>query len=144
MSVPTSKNGESRILPIDGLAWEYLLKLKETRRPGSKLVFHGRDINQPMNFDNAWSEARRRAGIDDFMWHDNRHTAAVYFRKSGCTIADIADILGHKTLTVSWRYAKFKTEEQRPKISAMTSTFMPADLVEQAQNVDTEDVGESV
>ena len=144
LRVPTSKNGEPRILPIGELAWKYILMLWETRRPGSKLIFHGNNVNKPMNFDTAWSSVLAKAGIEDFRWHDNRHTAAVFFRKSGLSIADIADILGHKTLTVSWRYAKYKTEEQRPKIAAMTSAFMPEDLVEKAQNVDHDEADESV
>ncbi len=137
--VPTSKNGEARTLPIDGLALTHLLKLNDLRQPKSELVFHGENPTTPMNFEKAWREARRKAGIKDFRWHDNRHTAAAFFRKSGASIADIADILGHKTLTVSWRYSKIKVEEQRPQVKAMNDKFLPSDLLEQAQKVELGD-----
>lgn len=134
VTVPISKNGESRVLPIKRLAWSYLLELRAARIPDSKLVFHGRDINTPLNIEKAWATARLKSGIKNFRWHDNRHTAAAYFRKSGASIADIADILGHKTLTVAWRYSKIEVEEQRPQFSAMNDKFLPNDLIEQAQN----------
>lgn len=137
--VPTSKNGESRILPVEGLAWSYILKLHETRKPGSKLLFHGRKLDKPMDYETAWGNALRKAGIEDFRWHDNRHTAASYLRKSGASLADIADILGHKTLAVTRRYAKVEAEDQRPRVVAMNDKFMPDDLLEQAKGIRYDD-----
>ena len=37
--------------------------------------------------------------------HDLRHTAACYLAMSGATLAEIAEVLGHKTQAMVWRYA---------------------------------------
>jgi integrase len=45
------------------------------------------------------------AGIKDFRWHDCRHTFASRLRQSGTPLGNIAELLGHKTLAMSRRYA---------------------------------------
>ena len=62
---------------------------------------------KPSNSANtrAWHKARKRAGIDDFRWHDLRHSAASYLAMNGASLAEIAEILGHKTLAMVKRYA---------------------------------------
>ena len=52
-----------------------------------------------------WENALRVAGISEFHWHDLRHTAASYLAMSGASVVEIADILGHKQLSMVRRYA---------------------------------------
>ena len=47
----------------------------------------------------------KRSGIVNFRFHDLRHTAASYLAMSGATIADIAEVLGHRTFPMVKRYA---------------------------------------
>jgi integrase len=41
----------------------------------------------------------------NFRFHDLRHSAASYLAMNGASLAEIADILGHKTLQMTKRYA---------------------------------------
>ncbi|MCL6566384.1 MAG: tyrosine-type recombinase/integrase [Acidobacteriia bacterium] len=56
------------------------------------------------------SEAVREAGIEDFRWHDLRHTFATRLREKGVPLEDIADLLGHKGLAMTRRYAHTNLE----------------------------------
>jgi site-specific recombinase XerD len=47
----------------------------------------------------------KNADITNFHWHDLRHSAASYLAMNGATLAEIAEILGHKTLSMVKRYA---------------------------------------
>ena len=49
--------------------------------------------------------AIEKAGLIDFHIHDNRHTTASYIAMSGGSLLDIAEILGHKSLTMARRYS---------------------------------------
>ena len=52
----------------------------------------------------AFARACRRAGIEDFRFHDLRHTAASWLRMSGADIHTVAQLLGHKDLRMAARY----------------------------------------
>ena len=42
----------------------------------------------------AWENALKRAEIEDFRFHDLRHSAASYLAMNGASIAEIAEVLG--------------------------------------------------
>jgi integrase len=100
-----TKNNERRGVPIVGLAHQVLTDLSKVRRIDSPLVFPGNDPKRPIKIRNAFEFAVETAKIDDFRFHDLRHTAASYLAMNGATLAEIAEVLGHKTLQMVKRYA---------------------------------------
>jgi len=55
-------------------------------------------------FRESFEAAVKRANIDDFHMHDLRHTAASYMIMNGVDLRTVADILGHKTISMTMRY----------------------------------------
>jgi site-specific recombinase XerD len=45
------------------------------------------------------------AGLRNYTWHDNRHTYASRLRQTGTPLGNIAELLGHKGLAMTRRYA---------------------------------------
>jgi integrase len=72
------------------------------------LVFPGK--GGITRLDDGWRGAVQRAGLTDFRFHDLRHTAASYLAMSGCSLAEIAALLGHRSLEVTRRYAHLSTD----------------------------------
>jgi integrase len=105
LALHETKNNERRAVPIVGLAHEVLTKLSKIRRIDCPLVFPGKDSNTPMRIRNIWDAALKQAEIEDFRFHDLRHTTASYLAMNGATLAEIAEVLGHKTLQMVKRYA---------------------------------------
>lgn len=100
-----TKNNERRAIPIVGLAHKILADKSKVRQIDSQLVFPSSDPNKPTCIRKAWDTALSDAKIDDFKFHDLRHTAASYLAMNGATLAEIAEVLGHKTLQMVKRYA---------------------------------------
>jgi integrase len=96
-----TKNSERRAVPISGRALELLKERAKVRRIDSDLVFSASEGQ----IDVAWREAVKVAELKDFRFHDLRHSAASYLAMSGATPAEIAAVLGHKTLQMVKRYA---------------------------------------
>lgn len=108
----TSKNGEPRVLPLTPAV------VAEIGRLGVKaddvLVFAAKyHPDQPMSFDTVWRTALRQAAIENFRFHDLRHSCASYLAQSGASLAEIADVLGHKSLDVTRRYAHLTVDHKR-------------------------------
>ena len=100
-----TKNGERRILPLTGHAFELIKDLSKIRHVSCELVFPGKNLQTPVDLRTPFENAVKRAEIADFRWHDLRHCCASYLVMNGASLAEIAEILGHKTLQMVKRYA---------------------------------------
>ncbi len=118
-----TKNEERRALPLAGLALEELTKLSQVRRIDTDLVFPDRSGTRPIRRRKPWEEAVKVAQLENFKFHDLRHTAASYLAMNGATLAELAEILGHKTLQMVKRYAHL-TEQHTSKVVAKMNEKM--------------------
>ena len=97
-----TKNGRSRVLPLTA---ETISELKTFQAVGSALLFPNPANGKPYDFRIPWNAALQAAGIDNFKFHDLRHTCASYLAQNGATLVQIADVLGHSNTVVTGRYA---------------------------------------
>lgn len=108
-----TKNGERRVVPLSGKGLELLKAHSKVRRLDTNLLFPGKpfyDQNRkvrykPVDLRAPWEAALKKADIDDFRFHDLRHSAASYLAMNGASLAEIAEVLGHKTLQMVKRYS---------------------------------------
>jgi integrase len=100
-----TKNGERREIPINQTLRETLQALP--RRLDIPYVFYNPKTGKPYTKDlkRSFQTALRKAGIKDFHFHDLRHTFASQLVMAGVDITTVKDLLGHKTLTMTLRYA---------------------------------------
>ncbi|MGZ4980561.1 MAG: tyrosine-type recombinase/integrase [Methylobacter sp.] len=101
-----TKNGDRRRVPLACLALSLLQEHAKVRRLDSALLFpSNKDPQKPIDLRKPWETALKQAGIVDFHWHDLRHCTASYLAMNGASLAEIAEVLGHKTLQMVKRYA---------------------------------------
>lgn len=100
-----TKNGERRILPVVGHALDLLKEHHKKKNSSTDLVFPGQNLKNPIDIRATWETALKNSEISDFRFHDLRHSAASYLAMNGASLAEIAEILGHKTLQMVKRYA---------------------------------------
>jgi integrase len=84
-------------------------------------VFPSVDGKKPYSFRPYWNEALADAEVEDFRFHDLRHTAASYLAMNGATLLEIADVLGHKTLEMVKRYAHLADSHKASVLERMNS-----------------------
>ena len=110
----TSKNHEPRTLPLTNSVCRELLKLDRHHQ----LVFHSDRIpSKPYDFTKLWKKALRKAEINDFRFHDLRHTCASYLAQGGASLLEIAEILGHRQIQMTKRYAHLCITHKKQLIS---------------------------
>jgi integrase len=67
----------------------------------------------------AFEVACRKAGVDDVVFHDLRHTFVTNMRRSGVDSFRIMAVTGHQTMTVFKRYNTIDEADLRQAMSQM-------------------------
>jgi len=93
-------------MKIAGHGLELLREYAKVRRLDTDLLFPGTiHAHKPIDLRKPFENALIEAEINDFHWHDLRHCTASYLAMNGASLAEIAEVLGHKTLAMVKRYA---------------------------------------
>ena len=108
--LPDTKNDESRIVPLSGVAIDVL---KSLPRSINGEVFPGVTT---MAVKQAFTRARHRAKMDDFHFHDLRHEATTRLFERGLNIIEVSSITGHKDLQMLRRYTHLRAEDLAKKL----------------------------
>ena len=129
-----TKNGERRVLPLVGHAAGCVRELSRVRRLDSDLLFpatkppRGKpgelpQAVKPVDLRKPWESALKRAEIENFHFHDLRHSAASYLAMSGASLAEIAETLGHKTLAMVKRYSHLSEAHTASVVGRMNAAI---------------------
>jgi integrase len=99
-----TKNGERREIPINDTLRMTIDSL--IRRIDTPYVFYDPSTGKPyQDIKRSFHTALRKAGIRDFHFHDLRHTFASHLVMAGVDLTTVKELLGHKTLAMTLRYA---------------------------------------
>jgi integrase len=77
----------------------------------------------PENVSLAFLRSCRKIKINDFRLHDLRHTAASWLRMSGADLQDVADLLGHRDLRMTRRYAHLSPAHLSAAVKRLDGVF---------------------
>lgn len=114
-----TKNDTSRSIPLAGAALQLMTDLAKVRRVDTDLVFYGNDPAKPVDLTKPWETAVRKAGLENFRFHDLRHSCASYLAMNGATTVEIAAVLGHKTLQMVKRYSHLANSHTSTVVASM-------------------------
>jgi integrase len=119
--VMKSKNGTRRTIPLNAKVYELLAS-----KQGASGASEGRVFTTPLGnplkvrfLVREFCEARDRAGIPDFRFHDLRHTFATRLVQRGIDLYKVQRLLGHKTNHMTQRYAHHSPESLREGVNVL-------------------------
>jgi integrase len=117
-----TKNGDRREIPINDTLKRTLQGL--ARRLDVPSVFYDHSTGKPYtDIKHSFTSACRRAGILDFRFHDLRHTFASHLIMAGVDITTVKELLGHKTLTMTLRYAHLAPSHKVKAVDILDDTL---------------------
>lgn len=119
--VMKSKNGTRRTIPLNAKVYELLAS-----KQGATGASQGRVFTTPLGnplkvrfLVREFCDARNRAGIPDFRFHDLRHTFATRLVQRGIDLYKVQRLLGHKTSHMTQRYAHHSPESLREGVNVL-------------------------
>lgn len=99
-----TKNGSVLAVSLNDDAMR-ILAARRGAHPSYVFTYRGKKIVQVSTA--AWYKALRRAGIQDFRWHDLRHTWASWHVQGGTPILALQELGGWCSVEMVRRYAHF-------------------------------------
>jgi integrase len=124
LNLPTSKNGQPLHIPLNAAALAALRAVYQRGATGR--VFQSIKTGNPLENGRHWfDEALEKAKITNFHWHDLRHHFASMLRQAGAKLEDIAELLCHKSLTMTKRYAHLGPNQLHEVASLLDSVSTP-------------------
>lgn len=119
--VVKSKNGEKRTIPMNQKVFELLKSKARANQNDNKIVFASEAGTKILrrNLMRSFYNARDRAKIADFHFHDLRHTFATRLAQAGIDLYQISKLLGHKDIKMTQRYAHHCPDSLRSGVEVL-------------------------
>jgi integrase len=124
INLPQTKNGKGRTVYLNEMAMDVFRSLVLDPEIQANEPVFGLDAT-PEEVSMCFVRACRRAGVEDFHFHDLRHTHATWLRQKGVQLDEIARQLGHSDLRMTQRYAHLGASQVREAVCRLDSILRP-------------------
>jgi integrase len=123
LNTPETKNSEFLKVPMSQPLVDLLNSIP--RHAESECVFQKPDGGRYQNIDfDQFKEFLKKAGIDEgFHFHGLRYTAASHVVMSGVDLATAKEILGHRDISMTMRYAHLAPDHKRKALETLGAIF---------------------
>ena len=108
-----------RFVRINSVARAAILHLHSVSN-GSKFVCPDKQREDQKDWRTWLDHACDSAKIDNFLWHDLRHTFASRLVMAGVDLRNVQELLGHRTIITTQRYAHLSPDHQRANVEKLT------------------------
>jgi site-specific recombinase XerD len=119
------KGDKVRTIPLNALALDILKTRMKTHHIHSELVFPSATGTKIMRqrLVRAFTKAAKDSGLQDFHFHDLRHTFATRLAQAGVDLYKIAKLLGHNDVSTTQRYAHHCPESLRSSVDTLAEYY---------------------
>lgn len=124
----TGKGDKSRTIPMTKAIYSLLWSIKDNhkaavftyvvKRPREGAVKGSREPITMEGFKTEWRRTKGRAGVEDYRFHDNRHTAATRLVRTTGNLKAAQQLLGHTELATTSRYSHVTKDDLRAAMEA--------------------------
>jgi integrase len=118
----SSKNDRQYYVPLNDMAFEAISgwRAQSSRVSPGSLVFPSPQTGKKMdNCNTAWRHLLKRAGIQNFRWHDMRHDFASQLVMEGVDLNTVRELMGHSDMKMTLRYAHLVPENKLQAVKAL-------------------------
>jgi len=123
VTIVKSKNNEKRAIPMSQTLYDTLKNIeKVVDISGRVFPISGSSLRH------AFDDTVIKAGIEDFHFHDLRHTFATRLVQNGVDLYKVKELLGHKTINMTMRYAHHYPESLRSSVEVLDNCYNFATL----------------
>lgn len=103
----------------------FRIKCRELGHSKSEFVFCNVDGSQRKDIRFSFFTAIKKSGINEFRFHDLRHTFASHLVMSGVDLNTVRELLGHKTIKMTLRYSHLSPQHKKRAVDILGEKIVP-------------------
>ncbi len=112
-----TKSDDKREVPMNEAVKDALIKVR--KNPKSPYVFCYKNGEVFKDIRKSFWTALGKSDIKDFRFHDLRHSAASHLVMAGIDLNTVREILGHKTIEMTLRYAHLSPSHKKRAVDVL-------------------------
>lgn len=112
VTLEKTKNGDVRFIPLPHQVAAYFNERHTSQFP-DEFIFPSKNPAKRYPYSlirKAFQKSLHDLNINDFKFHDLRHTAASHMAMAGASQPELMELLGHRSPVMTRRYAHFRKE----------------------------------
>jgi len=114
-----AKSGKTRHIPLHDEALKLLKGWHKQCPQKNTLVFTNKDDGRFDHVNTSWRGVLKVAEIENFRWHDMRHTFASWLVMERVDLNTVRELLGHSDLKMTFRYAHLAPEHKATAVGKL-------------------------
>jgi site-specific recombinase XerD len=120
VTIPNSKNGKTRHIPLNSIAVAAFQTLRRSLNTDGPVFvnMHGERLR---GYKHWFDPSVREAGIQDFTWYCLRHSFASRLVMAGVDLRTVAELMGHETIQMTMRYAHLAPAHRLAAVECIVS-----------------------
>lgn len=112
-----TKSGDKREIPMNELVEEALKGIRKHQT--SEYIFCHKDGSPRKTVRKSFATALKRSNIENFRFHDLRHTFASHLVMAGVDLNTVRELLEHADLTMTLRYAHLSQDHKKKAVDVL-------------------------
>jgi integrase len=112
-----TKSGSPRQIPLSDELREMFIDMKS--RSTQEYVFLNKQGKPFRDIRESFERAKKKARINNFRFHDLRHTFASHLVMAGIDLVTVKELLGHKTIQMTMRYSHLSGKHKQQAINIL-------------------------
>ena len=133
IKVQQSKSGKQRVIGINEILYETLRSLPSRFKKG--FVFPSAVTGKRwIDRGKSWKRGLAKAEIEDFRFHDLRHTFASHLVIAGVDIRTVSELMGHSSINMTMKYAHLAPDSQLHAVQTLASVYQTVPITVPLKN----------
>lgn len=125
-----TKGGKARQIPVNDRLAQIFRELRQKNQLKSPYVFCDAQGRRFHEVKRSFASACKKAGLEDFHFHDLRHTFASHLVMRGVSLKAVQELLGHADVRQTMRYAHLSQAHLKEAVAALNTLGIDTKLTQ--------------
>jgi len=137
IKISESKSGRERRIPINSVLFDLLYVLKSKNGKDEYVFTNPKTGKSYVDIKRSFDSVLKKVGMEDFHFHDLRHTFASRLVRNGVDLNTVKELMGHSSIVTTQRYLHSQRKEKMAAVESLAGASpLKRQICDKASNLD--------